>query len=373
MKTLINFLKANRSLIISLSVLVVIYKLILFFIAFISYYYTYRMVRFDASQLLNAWSHWDAGWYLSIVKSGYNLASSNTAFFPLYPLLVKIFSFIFGIKLAAYLVNTFALFGTLVGLYKLVKIDLDDQTAWRAIYYFLLFPTAVFLTAYYGEITFLFFAVWTFYFTRKQNWRTAAFFGFFAGLARIEATALLIFMVYEYLYSVKFNLKNIKLVSLYCLSPFLGISAYAVYLQLKFGDFLLFLKSHSAWDRTLTLPWDTIGDYIYTFFQFNIATSHYYLARSFDLGFLIALLTIGCYMILKFRISYGLFVIFISLMTTLTSTLSSTTRKALVTFPVIILLAKHGKNQVFNFAVLMLFASLFALFIFRYVNNMWVG
>src|SRR5436309_11187308 len=47
-------------------------------------------VSATAKPLINMWSRWDAGWYLGIAKNGYSFVKgqpSNTAFYPLYPML----------------------------------------------------------------------------------------------------------------------------------------------------------------------------------------------------------------------------------------------------------------------------------------------
>ena len=44
---------------------------------------------------LNVWAHWDGAWYSQIAAEGYTNHAS-TAFFPLYPLLVRSFAELFG-------------------------------------------------------------------------------------------------------------------------------------------------------------------------------------------------------------------------------------------------------------------------------------
>src|SRR5919107_3776869 len=40
---------------------------------------------------LNYWAHWDGAWYSEISKAGYGVrAPESTAFFPLYPMLVRL-------------------------------------------------------------------------------------------------------------------------------------------------------------------------------------------------------------------------------------------------------------------------------------------
>ncbi|HEX6708987.1 MAG TPA: hypothetical protein VF068_01530, partial [Rubrobacter sp.] len=46
---------------------------------------------------LNIWSHWDGAWYIQIAGEGYGAsAPASTAFFPMYPLLMRSFAELFG-------------------------------------------------------------------------------------------------------------------------------------------------------------------------------------------------------------------------------------------------------------------------------------
>src|SRR5512133_3293161 len=45
---------------------------------------------------LNPWANWDGVWYIKIAKSGYADADGSTAFFPLYPVLLRYVGVVFG-------------------------------------------------------------------------------------------------------------------------------------------------------------------------------------------------------------------------------------------------------------------------------------
>ena len=90
MKIVSDFYRENKKIIFSLLLLVIIYKLLILNLAFLNYYYTIRLEKFNPTILLNFWNHWDAGHYLTIAQEGYSLAKANTTFFPLFPLLIKV-------------------------------------------------------------------------------------------------------------------------------------------------------------------------------------------------------------------------------------------------------------------------------------------
>ncbi len=107
-------------------------------------------VEESSHALLAVWGRWDAVHYLNIATVGYH--GTDMAFFPLFPLLIRIFGSLAGNHLIAGLVisNACFFFGLLF-LYKLLEREYDRSTARRAIFYVSIFPSAVFFSAVYTE------------------------------------------------------------------------------------------------------------------------------------------------------------------------------------------------------------------------------
>ncbi|MGB9826264.1 MAG: mannosyltransferase family protein, partial [Desulfofundulus sp.] len=73
-------------------------------------------------------NRWDAGWYLKIAREGYNQKSA--AFFPLYPLLIHLFSRLGMNPVAAgILISNLSLAGILAIFYRLARMDYDPETS----------------------------------------------------------------------------------------------------------------------------------------------------------------------------------------------------------------------------------------------------
>ena len=82
--------------------------------------------------------------YLDIARRGYS--GTDMAFFPLYPLLIRIAGGAIGNYLVGgLLISNAALFFGLLFFYKLVEHQWDRAVALRAIFYVSIFPTAIFL------------------------------------------------------------------------------------------------------------------------------------------------------------------------------------------------------------------------------------
>src|SRR3989344_8608366 len=108
----------------------------------------------------------DGYWHTYIARFGYD-APGLTLRFPLYPLLIRLFTPVFlGSELGAALSISFAsFFLAMFFFYRLAVRELrSDALALRSILFLLFFPTAFFFAAAYGESLFLFLTVASFWF-----------------------------------------------------------------------------------------------------------------------------------------------------------------------------------------------------------------
>ena len=150
---------------------------------------------------LEAWSRWDTTWYLSIADSGYHWDSRSTAFFPLYPMLVR------GVKTmlpigtlhVALLVSALACLAALILVHRLATEVLDAEHARRTAFYLLAFPTGFYLVAAYNESLFIALAVGSLYCMRRGMWWWAGALAGLAGATRLAGVVLGAAFVYEYL------------------------------------------------------------------------------------------------------------------------------------------------------------------------------
>ncbi len=364
-------IKRNKEIIFNSICLLLVYKVVIIIAAFFYFYYTFHYIEFDIKLLLNFWTQWDAKHYLDIAKNGYDITKANMAFYPLYPLLIYIFSPYFGFELSAHIINSLVQFGLILGLYKLALLDLDRCAAWRACFYLLLFPAAIFFNSIYTESLFLFFAVWIFYYARLRKWSEFSAFGFFIGLTRIEGLAVMLFVLFEYMQGIKFKFNLIKLDMLYVFSPLFGLLSYLVYLKVRHGDYFLFLTSQSAWGKEFTLPWSSINSYLEVFF--NSTTQAFYISRDIDLFFFLFGVFVSVCLMFMLRFSYGIYSLFTILMVSFTGDLVSSNRRFLLLFPAFILFAKWGEDRYVNFFIIFIFQAFFFLNMFRFIHGFWVG
>ncbi len=209
--------------------------------------------------VLEMWTRWDARHFLQVAQYGYTDPRSDphaTAFFPLFPLLIRAVAAI-GIApaLAGLLVSGVAAVVAGAYLFKLAEEEAGAGAGRRAVLYLLLFPTAVFLVAPYSEALFLAGAVPAFYYARKGRWHLVAGPAAVAMGARAAGIFLLIGLVFEFLRRRDFRPRTALTALAALAAGALPLIAYGAYLARIHGDpFYFFTDQRLGWQRELTNP-----------------------------------------------------------------------------------------------------------------------
>lgn len=330
-------------------------------------------------RFLTIWSHWDSGWYLTIVIQGYHLrgpvgeVESNIAFYPLYPYLVKLLSWpvysheprinvliAFGVLLS----NLFLL-GALFFLYKLIlHVFADAALAERSILYILVFPTAFFFSCFYTEATFLFFAAGAFYFAMRNKWLLACVMAIFVSVARPLGVTIVIPLGLIYLEKIHWDLRKIR-PDILLLG--MGPAALLVHMASLYpitGDLLAIFKTQGAWHRQFSSPWETL---------LSDGVSYSQGIVDVDRVSLVLFIVLGLVCLRKLpSLSFGAFPLLIMVPVLFTGTVISATRYALLMFPCFILLAKFGKNPYIHKLILVLFFTIQILYMAAWSRMYWV-
>src|SRR5215211_5924221 len=209
---------------------------------------------------LNQWTHWDGDLYLKIATEGYDLgAPESTAFFPLYPMLVRA-----GISLGGrpalwgVLISLVATVFALYFLYRIAEKLQNKEVARTATLAFAFFPTAFFLNAVYTEAIFVAFAAgsyWAAYV--RRNLLLAGLLGALAAATRNTGVLLLIPLVYLWLHNrSEFGWRGVWKIALVPA----GLLGYMLFLWYRFGDPLVFADAQAIyWGRELTNPLVTLA------------------------------------------------------------------------------------------------------------------
>lgn len=205
------------------------------------------------------WAQWDAAHYARIVLNGYDHPTDpgSTAFFPLYPLIVR------GVATVLGMMSTTAdvlVVGVLVaGGFFLVSVVLvtwlfrtlcDDEVARTAGVLYCVSPFSFFLTAGYTESLFMVLVASVFLLGHYRKWGWAAGAVALATASRAPGVFLipvLLLMAWRHRESIR------TLATIVIISP-LGLLSYMAYTWVVLGDPLAFLSAQEGWggfyDRT---------------------------------------------------------------------------------------------------------------------------
>lgn len=343
------------------------------------YAYLSSVLQTDSvpSSIISIWNTWDTQHYIRITEYGYGnkmirYGEVLIAFFPFYPLLIKISSFIFkDYLLSGLIVSNISYIVAVFYLYKLVLLDYDKDDALRSIIYFSIFPTAYFLHAAYTESLFIALTVASFYYARKERWAISGILGMLSALTRITGIIILPILLVEYLYQKKFRKENIRKDVLWLFVIGLGFLIYLTINYVTFGDPFQFLEVQKQnWKMQLASPMKGLS-YAYNA-KTNWGSPAYGLSHGwFQIAFVILGSILVIYSFFRLRLSYSLFALANLVVIICTSTWISIPRYMLTFFPIFIVLALLGRRKEINYAVIFLSLIFYALFLSLFVLFKW--
>lgn len=299
-------------------------------------------------RLIWIWANFDGRHFLDIAELGYD--KYNFAFFPLYPLLISFVKNVLPIP-ALYigiLISMISLFISTIIIYKIIKLDYKENIARLSIILLLFSPLAFFYHSIYADSLFLLFTTASFYFARKGNWFLSGIFGALSVLTRLSGIVLIPALAVEwYIQNRKsLNLRFfLKTGFIALLLTSLGLIIYMVYLQVFFGDFLLFQKSMLAWNQDKwVFPLQVVWRYLKIFYLVDKTQLVYWIAV-LELFSMMAYISLAIYVWKKVRASYGVFMIGLLSLIAFTGTFAGTPRYILHLFPAFLGLALLIKDK----------------------------
>jgi hypothetical protein len=227
--------------------------------------------------LVSPLARWDSVWYLAIAQGGYDHEPARTAFFPLYPLILRALGVVIGSDLiAGVLVSLVSFVIALAVLYRLVALELGDERARVTVMLIAFCPMAYFFSAVYSESLFLALSVGCIYHARTGRWAGAGILGGMAATSRNSGVMLLVPVVLLYLYGPRDDRPAVDraaaglraLLPRYRIGPSLawaalipaGLAAYIGWLALKTGNGLAPFHAQEVWFRHFAGPFGGVWD-----------------------------------------------------------------------------------------------------------------
>jgi hypothetical protein len=208
-----------------------------------------------------AFSAWDGGWYLDIVARGYpthvphavgHAGQSSTAFFPLFPLLVRATMRVTGLSAfrSGLVVSTVASAGAAVLIWMLVQRLADAGAADRAVALICFFPASFVLSMPYSEGVMLVCAAGCLLLLHERRWLAAGVAGALASAARPTGIACGVACAFAAAAAIA-NRREWRALLAPLIAP-AGLIAFCVYLAAHTGDaFASFRSQRDGWHQRI--------------------------------------------------------------------------------------------------------------------------
>ncbi len=338
--------------------------------------YIEQLKAFNLPPLITSLANFDGIHYLRIAQSGY--AQYEQAFFPLYPILIRLFSPLFFNN---YLITSLAISNTsfLLGLFFIFRflqlVQKRAQIHW-ALIFLLAFPTAFFFCVAYTEALFFLMLSATLYYAKVNKVNIAAFFAFLASLTRLTGLFLVIVLFFSQ-YKSGNVIRKIWLI----LTPVLGLLIYMGYLYKTTGDPLFFFTSQPAFGANRSTSLVLLPQVYFRYFKIFITADlsfAYFVAFTEILLFSLVFITSALYLYQQYKkqnlflMSVALFSVLNIYLPTLTGTFSSTPRYALASIASFIFLA-NIKNISIKILLLTISVALQAVLLGFFIQGYFVS
>ena len=219
-------------------------------------------------QLLSSFDYGDAKSYISIAENGYEHRpfsldkQANWAFYPLFPIVLKLFSvFIENPLVAAFVLNNLFFVFSVICFYRLILLDYKHQVARLATILMILFPGSYFCLRPGPESLFLLLTITSIYAARRDKWTLSSILGALAVLARLQG--LLLFPTLLGLYYRQHKISKIQSSSAWSLLliPAAQIS-FMFYLYYLTGNFFAGFQIQRLWGHSLSVPFRPVLDFL---------------------------------------------------------------------------------------------------------------
>jgi hypothetical protein len=208
----------------------------------------------ERAHVLGTLGAWDGLWYRTVAANGYLLQSgrqSDPAFFPLYPLLLRVLHGLgLGYVAAGVVLSQVAFLGALAAFEVLTRELFGPSFAHRTVVYLALFPMGFVFSLAYPESVVLCAIVLAAVAALRGRWITTAILMALGSLARPETLFISIPLLALALRERVPQRRGPAFGAV--LAPFAALGSFALYLALTLHDPLAWTHAERAWGRRFT-------------------------------------------------------------------------------------------------------------------------
>ncbi len=310
----------------------------------------------------------DTDYYLRIAASGYGSKDNDEAFYPLWPLCIRVGSILLNgnALLSAYvLANLFSLGGLLL-FHRVVSERQCESVATKATVLLLLYPGSIFFFFPYSESLFLLLLMLCLYCLQRGNYAGVALAAFLIPMARAIGVFILPILLWE-LIRKKSPARNYAV----CATPLLGYLCYFGLMYSYAGDPLAGFAAqlHFPAAPSVARIFDPMG-FIESFTTFS--WSHDMRYSIIDRGLFVVFLA-SLFWVIRMDSTYYVYAVFTGLVPALSNVLMSYTRFLSLVFPLFVVAAQLT-FRTWLFGVFVTGSATAQVYFFlRHLSRQWVG
>ena len=288
-------------------------------------------------------SNWDTGWYLTIINDGYQTlvnGETNLAFFPLYPVMIRLISRLGPDPVAVGVAVSLTCFlAALFLLRTLVAEKLSEEIARHTLLLLVFWPFSFYFGLVYTESLFLLLVVGAFYCAHRGRWWLAAVCAGLAGATRAVGVFVAVAVVLAYFEKEwRPTVKSTATIAALAATGLSGLAAFMIFLKVHTGSFLAFLEAQKFWPNRANgisgLRW------IPTVLQTRPSASWDFALVVIYMVPMVLFLALALYVLVRIDIVWGGFCLLVLLAPVPTGSLQSTNRYVLALFPCFVAAAK---------------------------------
>jgi hypothetical protein len=341
---------------------------------------------------------WDSEYYVGIAVGGYDDPQAgrvrnprdgqqvvkNYSFFPLYPYAMRALMLPLGLfgmnpiataSLAGVVVSLLGTLAGMIALWYLTSDLIDEDAAFRAVFYMLIFPSAFFFAQVYTEGLFIGLAFWTLLLSRRGHWWWASLFGMLAAWTRAHGAILALPLVFacvrtlDWMQPLRPQLTWKWIAQAAC--ALLPLGAYLAWRSSPLGEGWAELQSFYFGRGMLSLQ-NSLNSWYHTLFEYAPTTSQS--TVYFALEVLTVLLALaGSIWLARRSPEVALYSLGAVLFSVLSGSAQSMARYMLIAPALFVFLAHLGRSKSFDRGWTIASALLMGMSVMLYSFDMWVG
>jgi hypothetical protein len=319
---------------------------------------------------LEIWNRWDATQYQQLAQFGYGSTGVFKAwFYPLFPWCIRWVAWLNGNYLvSAFIMSGAASVAAAILLRRIVQLEYSADVALRAVWFFLIFPTAYFLHIGYAESLFLALVLGCIMAARTERWWLAGILGALCWMTRANGIILIptlaVEAAHQYIMTRRWQWRWLWI----AIVP----TGFGIYLLLNWkvtGHPFAFLRMRKGlFAMSASWPWVGIREAI---LNLRRAPNQAEMVGMQELYFVALGFVCAIASWIKLRPLYAMWITGNWLLTTSVTFVESMPRYSLTMFPIFVLFALVAKNRFWN-AVITVWSLLFlALFASLFVRGWW--